>query len=143
MNWQRVALAVVVLPLSGCGGGAASSDGTETEPEPAVLTMPSDWSFFPEAGVSGDLTVEAGCILVSDYLVIWPYGTTWDSSAETVTFTEGDVTSVGIGEHFSGGGGQLPDRVYNAELDSEDADSMNRCLADTDALGTLFAYPSA
>jgi hypothetical protein len=147
MSWHRVALAVVAtLSLTGCGGDATDAVEPTGESEPAILTTSPGWSFWPQAAVSGDLTVDAGCLLVGEYLAIWPPGTAWDASTEAVTFagagSSSNVLSVGIGEWFDGGGGSLSDRVYQDELGAEDLAAMERCLADTDAEGTVFAYLS-
>lgn len=144
MNWPRVVLAVVVtVSLTGCGDTAPDADA-KPESEPAMLTMSSDWSFYPEAMVRGDLTLDAGCLLVGDYLPIWPSGTAWDASTEAVTFAAGSTAtavSVRLGERFRGGGGSLPDHVYRSELGPEDVEAMNQCLEKTEALGAMFAYP--
>ena len=146
MSWRPGALAVVVtMALTGCGGTDSDAED-KPEPEPAVLTMPPDWALYPQALVQGDLTLEAGCLLVGDYLPIWPSGTAWDASTEAVTFTAGPAstaTSVRLGERFRGGGGSLPDRVYKSELGPEDVEAMNRCLEETEALGAMFAYPES
>lgn len=65
--------------------------------------------------------MSGGCLLVGEYPVVWPYGTTWDAEAEAVRLSDGQV--VALGNRVSGGGGypHLPD------LEAEFAEPLTDC----------------
>ena len=43
------------------------------------------------------------CLLVGEFPVVWPFGTTWDAETEKVRLSDGQV--VALGDRVSGGGG--------------------------------------
>jgi len=112
-------------------------------PEPRVLSMSAGWESYPQAMVSGELSVESGCVLVGDFVVVWPPRTTWDASTKTLVFAAGLApgTIVRIGDQFRGGGGSLPDQVLKSELGPDGYAWLTGCLAETGASGVVFAYP--
>lgn len=135
--WRMELAAAVLFSAAGCTG--------ETEPEasePVVVTVESDWSMFPEALVSGDLSVDdAGCVRLGDRLVVWPSGTEWDTSAEALVFADGATASLKEGDSFEGGGGSLPMRIWREGLDPDEKTALEACLTAMDDEHALFAYP--
>ena len=129
--------AAALFCAAGCTG--------EAEPdasEPVVVTVESDWSMFPEALVSGDLSVDdTGCVRLGDRLVVWPSGTEWDTSAEALVFADDAAASLREGDSFKGGGGSLPMRIWREGLDADAMTALEACLTATDDDHALFAYP--
>jgi hypothetical protein len=47
--------------------------------------------------------MSGGCLLVGEFPVVWPHGTTWDGDDQAVRLSDGQV--VALGDRVSGGGG--------------------------------------
>ena len=71
--------------------------------------------------IEGPLIMSNGCLLVGEFPVVWPYGTTWDAKGQTVQLFEGQV--VALGDRVSGGGGY----PYLSDLETELADPLADC----------------
>lgn len=107
---------------------AACSDdsGGDTDPSangngPVVAHPAEGDGSGASALIEGPLTMSSGCLLVSEFPVVWPYGTTWDSETQAVRLSDGQV--VALGDRVSGGGGYL----YLPDLDPEFAVSLADC----------------
>ena len=74
-----------------------------------------------DALIEGPLTLSGGCLLVGEFPVVWPYGTTWDSQAQAVRLSDGQV--VALGDRVSGGGGY----PYLSDLGTELAEPLALC----------------
>lgn len=62
-----------------------------------------------------------GCLLVGEFPVVWPHGTTWDGDAQAVRLPDGQV--VALGDRVSGGGGY----PYLSDLEPEFAEPLADC----------------
>jgi hypothetical protein len=71
--------------------------------------------------IEGPLTMSSGCLLVGEFPVVWPYGTTWDAEAQAVRLSDGQV--VALGDRVSGGGGY----PYLSDLGTEFAEPLVDC----------------
>ena len=93
---ECVALSVVAWGDE-TGPVRVSADAVADSP---VIAQPERANAYPEAQVSGELTLRDGCLFVGPNLVVWPYGATWDDAEEAVTFNsppfdEAPATRVG------------------------------------------------
>lgn len=71
--------------------------------------------------IEGRLTLSQGCLLVHEFPVVWPFGSTWNSESQTVRLSDGQV--VAVGDRVSGGGGYL----YLSDLDTGLAEALAGC----------------
>ncbi|MDN4161094.1 hypothetical protein [Nocardioides abyssi] len=71
--------------------------------------------------IDGPLNMSSGCLLVDEFPVVWPYGTTWDAKDQAVHLSDGRV--VALGDRVSGGGGYL----YFSDLGTALADPLTDC----------------
>lgn len=67
-----------------------------------------------EALITGVVTLSRGCLLVDDFPVVWPHGTTWTTSGDGVRLADGDL--VWVGERVKGAGGYLKWADLRTEL---------------------------
>lgn len=108
-----------------------------------VISLGDDVNGYPSAEVTGRVSLEDGCLLIGDSVVIWPDQTSWDESRQAVEFG-GDFDSyptAPVGEEFSGGGGFFsPDNVR--DMESLDEQAVLRCIRSTGAQGAVLAYPA-
>lgn len=113
-----------------------SSEESETgTSELPVITFPRVMEAWPDALVSGRLTLKADCLLLHDNVVIWPLETKWDETSRAVISATGQVAAVG--EQFTGGGG-----LAGADLETlseEGRAAVNDCLDRTGAGGVTVA----
>lgn len=120
---RLAAASLLVLALvAGCaddGSGDVASGSNGSGP---VVAHPDrgDGS-GTDALIEGPLTLSGGCLLVGDFPVIWPYGTTWDAQAQAVRLSDGQV--VALGDRVSGGGGY----PYLSDLGTESAEPLAAC----------------
>lgn len=120
----RLAAACLLFlaPVAACGGDnstdvASSSDGTDpVVAHPAEGDGPGN-----DALIEGPLTMSRGCLLVGEFPVVWPHGTTWDAGANAVRLPDGQV--VALGDRVSGGGGY----PYVSDLGPEFAEPLADC----------------
>jgi hypothetical protein len=71
--------------------------------------------------IEGPLAMSKDCLLVGEFPVVWPYGTTWDAEGQTVQLSDGQV--VALGDRVSGGGGY----PYLSDLGTEFAEPLADC----------------
>lgn len=138
MSVRRIGLtAALLFSAAGC-----TSDAEPDSPEPIVVTVGADWSLFPQARVSGDLSVDdAGCVRLDDFLVVWPFGSKWNTHAEALVFADDAAASLTEGAPFTGAGGSVPMRIWRRELDPAAVTALEECLTATDDAHAVFAYP--
>ena len=68
--------------------------------------------------------MSGGCLLVGEWPVVWPHGTTWDAQGRTVHLADGEV--VRLVDEVSGGGGYL----HLPDLPPDLADPLADCPTD-------------
>lgn len=61
----------------------------------AAIVMPSPTDDSPLTPAGGTLAVRQGCLTLNSMLVMWPYGTTWASWADTVHVPDGKTARIG------------------------------------------------
>jgi hypothetical protein len=91
---------LLVTPLLLMGPSAPDDDSYVDGP---VIATGGGRQSWPLAGVTGQLTMERGCLLLAGSPVYWPNGTSWDATTREVVFSDG--TRLGVGSILSGGGG--------------------------------------
>ena len=117
------AASLLLLALAAaCGsndnaGAVSGSNGTG----PVVAHPVKGDGSGNDALIEGPLTMSGGCLLVSDFPVVWPHGTTWDADAQAVQLSDGQV--VALGDRVSGGGGY----PYLTDLGAEFAEPLADC----------------
>ncbi|MBB2903645.1 hypothetical protein FHR75_004488 [Kineococcus radiotolerans] len=139
------AVALLLLLVTACGSGVGTqNDLALIEQEgakpghhvsgPLLVSAPTD----PDgasltAMVSGVVENNGDCITVGGVPVLWPHGSTWDATVQTITvpYDKGaaDDVVVRIGQHVEGGGGSWPLPEVNTVDYSEAAHELARsCL---------------
>jgi hypothetical protein len=99
---RLAAALVLILALAACGDDSADVDSTNGN-GPVVAHPAKGDGYGMEALIEGPLTMAKGCLLVGEFPVVWPYGTTWDAEGQTVRLSDAQV--VALGDRVSGGGG--------------------------------------
>lgn len=126
-------LLLLALGLVACGegGGSGVTTSTPTGNGP-VVAHPEGSSDGMQALIQGTLSLSGGCLLVGEFPVIWPHGTTWDAENQTVELPDGH--EVALGDQVRGGGGY----PYLSDLRA----SFARPLADcpTNEYGEIAAF---
>lgn len=106
-------LGVMVL-LAGCGSSsgeqpavAGASSGGEVRGivQLPLLASGKDFDDQMAAGISGDLSLEGGCLRVGSAPAVWPRGTTWNASTKTVSLPSG--ATLVLGSTVRAGGGYI------------------------------------
>jgi hypothetical protein len=141
-----IAAAALAVAVLAAGVWAFSPDGSadgraddEGGPGP-VITADEPWNGYPGAQVDGLLVLRDDCLLLGDDIVFWPYGTTWDATAQAVVFVGHPPAPVG--EVFKGGGGEYgPEVDFESLVGTEAGDAIRSCLRKTDSPGVLVATP--
>ena len=126
-----------VLLLTACTSSpSAEYDPPAVEPtrsgtEAALLVEPRplQTDFIPQARVEGPLSQVGDCLVVSDSVAYWPFGSTYDTSTRTVTLPEGQTVTVGqtidgAAAYMTLGEGVPPSRVRRIE-------GLRECLTST------------
>jgi hypothetical protein len=135
------ALSVVVLGTAVWAfSPRLSADGRSVERsvDDPVITIDKPWDAYPAAGIEAVLVLRDDCLLLGDDVVFWPYGTTWDASAQAVVFV--NQTAAPVGGVFRGGGGEYePDVDFESLIGTEAADAIRVCLGKTDSAKVLVA----
>ena len=111
----------------------------ETAP---VIALPEPWEAIPGALISGTLQLVEGCLMLDDLVVVWPHGTTWDDSSDTVVAPD---IKFGLGDIVTGGGGAMPDiGPDSSDTYSEDGvDAITSCMSRTGSDGVVVVFPDA
>lgn len=135
---RAAAAALLVVLAAGCGaeGGAedraedraedgARPDAGSTETGPVVAHPSEGDGSGMTALVAGPLTMVRGCLMVGEFPVVWPHGTTWDAEDRTVQLADGQA--VGLGDRVSGGGGY----PHRSDLGAEFAEPLADCPTNT------------
>jgi len=137
-RWAAVvaaALMVAVLMVATAAGFRfVQSDPLPAAPEQSGPVIAVDFDQadgWPAAEVQGTLRLQDDCLLVDDWLAMFPEGTTW-SEPDQVVFRDG--TGWTVGQQIEGGGGYFPTGAVTSEdLGGEEAAaSASGCV---DALG--------
>ncbi|WP_300540080.1 hypothetical protein [uncultured Nocardioides sp.] len=97
------AVSAGVLLLAACTSSpSAEYDPPAVEPkrlgnDAALLVEPEapQTDFIPQARVEGRLRQVGRCLVVSDSVAYWPFGSSYDTSRRTVTLPEGQTVRVG------------------------------------------------
>lgn len=119
------AIVLLLALVAACGdddgtGAASSSNGNG----PVVAHPAEGDGSGATALIEGQLTMSSGCVLVSEFPVVWPYDTTWDAEDQAVQLADGQV--VALGDCVSGGGGYFP----MSSLAPEFAEPLADCPTD-------------
>ncbi len=98
---------------------------------------------FMAAEVEGEIAIRDGCVYLAyaggDHPVIFPYGTAWDETQQTVVLNSGELVRNGDWIYGGGGGGPLgPDA--DEEFGPELAAGLRRCLSNPDVADTLWEF---
>jgi hypothetical protein len=128
---------LLVTPLLLMGPSAPDDDSYVDGP---VIATGGGRQSWPLAGVTGQLTMERGCLLLAGSPVYWPNGTSWDATTREVVFSDG--TRLGVGSILSGGGGAHSTTDLDAQPKTTAVAATLGCIRRTDSPGATFAYPS-
>jgi hypothetical protein len=121
---------------------AGSSPVAEIGENP-VISMSQPDNSFPAAEVTGEITMQRGCLLVGNSVAFWPFGTTWDGNTQTVVFAETLAKlPVKVGSTFDGTGGFYTGDQAATVVGGENGDVIRECVSRTNAEGAVFAVPS-
>lgn len=96
-------LLVLALVAACADDGSGDVDSGSNGSGPVVAHPDRGDGSGTDALIEGPLTLSGGCLLVGEFPVVWPYGTTWDAQAQAVRLSDGQV--VALGDRVSGGGG--------------------------------------
>ena len=111
-----------------------------------MIAQPERANAYPEAQVSGELTLRDGCLFVGPNLVVWPYGATWDDTEEAVTFNSppfDQAPAARVGGYFDGGGAYYSaDTDFTSWFGKQFGASIEDCQAATNTSDVVYAYPS-
>lgn len=118
---RLAAVSLLFLALTGCGDDSTDSASGSNGTGPVVAHPAAGDGSGHAALIEGPLTMSGGCLLVGEFPVVWPYGTTWDEDAQAVRLSDGRV--VALGDRVSGGGGY----PYLSDLRSEFAKPLADC----------------
>lgn len=123
----RLAAANLLLlaAVAGCGDDDSADVDSSSNGNGPVVAHTAGGSGGNGALIEGSLTMSGGCLLVSEFPVIWPYGTTWDAEAQAVRLPDGQV--VALGDRVNGGGGY----PYLSDLGAEFAEPLADCPTNT------------
>ncbi|MGB7979798.1 MAG: hypothetical protein WCF36_03270 [Candidatus Nanopelagicales bacterium] len=114
-------LLVLALVAACADDGSGDVDSGSNGSGPVVAHPDGGDGSGNDALLEGPLTLSGGCLLVGEFPVVWPYGTTWDSQAQAVRLSDGQV--VALGDRVSGGGGY----PYLSDLGTELAERLALC----------------
>ena len=128
-----MAVGLVTLAVSGCGeveetDAAAEGMGTG----PVVAHREAGDGGGMEALIEGPVALSERCLMVGEFSVIWPHGTSWDDDLGAVRLSDGRV--VALGDRVSGGGGY----PYLSDLGPDLAERLADCP--TNAYGEVASF---
>ena len=108
--------------VAGCAeDGSGDVDSGSNGSGPVVAHPDGGDGSGADALIEGPLALSGGCLLVGEFPVVWPYGTTWDAQAQAVRLSDGQL--VALGDRVSGGGGY----PYLSDLGAEFAEPLADC----------------
>lgn len=108
--------------VAACGNdGSADVDSSSNGNGPVVAHPAEGDGSGAAALIEGPLALSSGCLLVGEFPVVWPHGTTWDAEAQAVRLSDGQVVT--LGDRVSGGGGY----PYLSDLGTEFAEPLADC----------------
>jgi len=136
--FRRLVIATcLVAGASACTG--QSPDAAKADEPDSVFTMPEGWRLYPQAIVSGELSLDSGCLFIGDYVAIWPHGAKWDAAEQSVTFEEAEGPSpesgehahppARLGEHFRGAGGSWSRETFRKVWGQDAAGAVDVCVS--------------
>ena len=114
-------LLVLALVAACADDGSGDVDSGSNGSGPVVAHPDRGDGSGTDALIEGPVTLSGGCLLVGDFPVVWPYGTTWDAQAQAVLLSDGQV--VALGDRVSGGGGY----PYLSDLGTDLAEPLADC----------------
>lgn len=136
-------LASAVLLYGHFNSNADNRDLVASPGSTPVISMPEDDGGFPMAEVTGQLKLVAHCLMLDDSAVFWPHGTTWDSNARTVVFSdEFDAPPLEVGSSFVGGGGYYTVRQALDILGPEYGQPLGACAGKSQSNQVIYAVPA-
>ena len=112
---------VLALVAACADDGSGDVDSGSNGSGPVVAHPDGGDGSGTDALIEGPLTLSGGCLLVGEFPVVWPYGTTWDAQAQAVRLSDGQL--VALGDRVSGGGGY----PYLSDLGAEFAEPLADC----------------
>lgn len=113
---------LLVALVAACGDGDRTGvDSSSIGNGPVVGHPAKGDGVGMTALIDGLLTMSQGCLLVGEFRVVWPYGTTWDAEAQAVRLSDSQV--VALGDRVRGGGGFL----HLSDLGTEFAEPLADC----------------
>ncbi len=97
---------------------------------------------YDTAGVTGSLRLRNGCLTIDEWVVVFPYGTSWDADDQAVEFGGefDDSESVSVGATFRGGGGYYEGNARTAFVDVVQ-EAVDACIEATGLSGVVLAHP--
>jgi hypothetical protein len=130
---------VIAVNVLADGQRDLSAHYDETAP---VIALPEPWEAIPDALISGTLQLVEECLLLDDVVVVWPHGTTWDDSSDTVVASDFEF---GLGDIVTGGGGAMPDiGPDSSDRYGEDGvAAITSCMSRTGSDGVVIVFPDA
>jgi hypothetical protein len=114
-------LLVLALAAACADDGSGDVDSGSNWSGPVVAHPDKGDGSGADALIEGPLMLSGGCLLVGDFPVVWPYGTTWDAQAQAVRLSDGQL--VALGDRVSGGGGY----PYLSDLGTDLAEPLADC----------------
>lgn len=96
--------AVVALALTAIGCAEGETESSEPQPDDGpVIALNEISEAWPSAIVSGRLTERSGCLLIGEWIAVFPLGTGWEPPL--ITFRDGE--SVRVDNRVEMGGGVM------------------------------------
>ncbi|WP_243056261.1 hypothetical protein [Nocardioides sp. SR21] len=116
------AILLFVTLVAACGDDESAGVDSGSNGNGPVVAHPDEGNGDAmQALIEGTLTLSKGCLLVGEYPVIWPHGTTWDAESQAVELSDGQV--IAGGDRVRGGGGY----PYLSDLHAHFAEPLADC----------------
>lgn len=132
---RRVAGALLLVALSGCGDKEASTAGWSASTPPLFVNNVSNSDDGAAAEIEGSLSIRSGCLWVGDYRAVWPRGTSWDGATRTLQLPNDDTVT--IGTKVAGGGAYVQLDHVASEFGDEMRNAISRCEGDEDEIAVF------
>lgn len=91
-------LLVLTLVAACADDGSGDVDSGSNGGGPVVAHPDREDGSGADALIEGPLTLSGGCLLVGEFPVVWPYGTTWEAQAQAVRLSDADKWSPWVTE---------------------------------------------
>lgn len=91
----------IALAFGGAGGCSEESPPKRRDATSPVITLTGEAPPWPDARVTGTLTLRKGCLLIDESIAVFSIGTTWRDP--DIVFKDGTVLTLGSRVHMGGG----------------------------------------